>query len=257
MFDTTRSGVLKSEDFEGMVRAMVHLKLGSLLQEDAFVGEFKKYLEKELSSENLDFWQAVKEYEELKGDDARLTRALEINAKYVEDGSPEQVNLPSDLVKVVTKQLADKQAPQDLFKRASDDIFKLMEKDTLSRFRSDPQAIEKLLDSFYKAVNLAPGKPVTFAKFKQWALREPTVLGLFTGISASIRELLEDRASKLPPEATVDAAVDLTPAMPTAKASPPASPQKMGFFSALRRQRTPPRVKSPPPNVPQSKTQTV
>ena len=261
MFDTTRTGVLTSEEFEGMVRAMVNLKLGSLLQENTFVGEFKKYLEKEFSSENLAFWQAAKEYEELKEDVARLPRALELNAKHVEDGSPEQVNLPADLVKAIAKQLGEKQAPKDLFKSASDEIFKLMEKDTLSRFRQDPKAIEKLLDSFYKAVDLTPGKPVTFIKFKQWALREPTVLGLFTGISASIRELLEERTSKLPP-APVTPEVNLTATSAAsgttaAKASSPhdGSPQsgsstpKMGFFRRSFKSTSVPGANLPLPQI--------
>ena len=137
--------------------------------------------------------QAVREYRAIEGGPARLTRAREIDTEFVQEGSMRQVNLPSGLVAKFTTALAacESEAPVDIFDAASDEVFRLMERDTFSRFKSDPSALSNLVDGYYAAAAAASGSAgkkdgaepdlITFRQFREWALKEPAVLIFFTG----------------------------------------------------------------------------
>ena len=197
MFDADHSGDLAMEEFEAMVQATVQLNLGHLLHEEAFKDQFSKALESEYSSENLDFWQAVREYQGLTSGVERLARAKVLHETYIAEGAVSQVNIASGTQKSLGQALHEcsTEAPTSLFDAASDEIFKLMERDTFSRFKRDPEAIRSLLSSYHAAAG-AGKSTVSFAAFKAWALREPTVLIFFTGLCHSIRGLLAEHGGE-------------------------------------------------------------
>lgn len=72
-----------------------------------------------------------------------------------------------------------------------------MERDTFSRFKNDPAAIEKLVDGYY-AKAAKGSKSVSFAAFREWALHEPAVLVFFTGLCNSVNRILAERTSSFP-----------------------------------------------------------
>lgn len=103
---------------------------------------------------------------------------------------PPQVNLASAIYNKLVQDIAacseSVPPPADLFDEASTDIFTLMEKDTFARFKRDPKALQSLLDRYHTAAG--GGSTVSWKAFRAWAIREPTVMVLFTGLSSSIRE---------------------------------------------------------------------
>ena len=79
-----------------------------------------------------------------------------------------------------------------------------MEKDTFGRFKNDACAIDKLVDGFYvEAMEGKDGK-VEFEAFKKWALANPSVFIFFTGLTESIKRVLEQlkEAPKMDAEVT-------------------------------------------------------
>ena len=139
--------------------------------------------------------QAVRAYRDVEEGAARAAQAAELNDEFVKEGAPRQVNLPSEMQREIQEALAalavDGSPPSTLFDRASDEIFKLMEKDTFNRFKQDDTASDALVERFYTSMGLGPDDPVSFASFKAWALGEPSILVFFSGLCESIRRLVD------------------------------------------------------------------
>ena len=200
MFDVEKAGVLTPSKFEEMIKATVNLSLGQLLNTETGMNEFEAVLQKEYSEENLDFWRRARAYGSLDAGAARLAEAESLVTEFVTEGSMRQVNLPS---KVAQKVAADfdaakgtGDAPADLFDDASAEIFRLMERDTYSRFRRDEQSIKKLVASFHREAGVGENDNVTFEQFRIWALSNPAVLICFTGLTRSIQRVLDQRKAK-------------------------------------------------------------
>ena len=63
---------------------------------------------------------------------------------------------------------------------------------TFARFKSDPNAISHLVDGFYKtAVEEGRGN-VTYEAFRAWAIDEPSLLVVFTGLCLSVQKMLNE-----------------------------------------------------------------
>ena len=217
MFDTNKSGSLSCNEFKAMVQSTVNLNLHHLLSSEAGKAAFESQLAKEFSDENLQFWQATRSFKALPAAE-RDARARAIAAEYVQDESTKQVNLPSkirlDLLKYIKAGASDTPPDIDIFDPAAEEIFKLMEKDTFARFKSDDNATQELLDRFFAAVEIGPDGQITYAAFERWALTEPTVLIMFTTLRSSIKKLIADRTAARGD----DAATEPTNAGPIAEA---------------------------------------
>ena len=115
------------------------------------------------------------------------------------DGAERQVNLPSKVRESLTSTLkgCHEDAPATLFDVASEEVFKLMERDTFARFKNNPDAIKSLVDAYYSSVDKEARVlgAVSFENFKTWARGEPSVGVLFAGISASINSLLQQQTA--------------------------------------------------------------
>ena len=149
MFDADKSGELTREEFDAMVHATVNLNLDHLLVTDHGAAAFEAQLTKEYSEENLAFWQAVRAYREIEDGAERLAKEKELEEEFVTEGSMRQVNLPSGIYSTLVKALKDciTEAPPDVFDAASEEIFKLMERDTFARFKNDPEASDRLVEA--------------------------------------------------------------------------------------------------------------
>ena len=170
------------------------LELDHLLDSSAGAAAFEAQLQREYSEENLAFWQAVRDYRDDPSAASRLGKAQDLKTEFVVEGSMRQVNLPSKVAKELLQALdgCKDGAPVDLFDAASAEIFKLMERDTFSRFKNDPEAIGKLVDNYYTKCGVEPGAEITFKKFKEWGLSEPTILIFFTALCTSVQNLMRD-----------------------------------------------------------------
>jgi len=199
MFDADKSGDLTKDEFESMVKATVQLNLGQLLKSKEALDAFDQKLHSEFAEENLDFWQAVQAFKQLKNEEERAERAHAIELEFLADSSERQVNLPSGVMNTLRAAIAgcSKEAPPSLnvFDAAATEIFSLMERDTFSRFKQDPEAIQSLLDSYFSSAAKEGAQTVTYKAFCTWATKEPTVRILFAGLSTNIRQLLDDHTA--------------------------------------------------------------
>jgi hypothetical protein len=190
-----------------MITSTVNLDLGVLLDSSHGAAAFESQLKKEYSEENLSFWQGVKEFKKLPSDAERYKKAQEMQEEFVNEGSMRQVNLPSKVQRELLDGLgkaSDAACPEALFDIASEEIFKLMEKDTFARFKSDPNAISHLVDGFYKTAVKEGRGNVTYEAFRAWAVNEPSLLVVFTGLCLSVQKMLnEARASTTTPESVM------------------------------------------------------
>ena len=105
-----------------------------------------------------------------------------MHEEFILEGSMRQVNLPSNIASKATAGVEEASAsgeapPLDLFEQASAEVFKLMERDTYSRFKRDDESIKKLVASFHREAGLGEGESnVTFEKFSTWAKANPSVM---------------------------------------------------------------------------------
>eukprot|EP00515_Schizochytrium_aggregatum_P006417 CAMPEP_0202075206 /NCGR_PEP_ID=MMETSP0964-20121228/4071_1 /ASSEMBLY_ACC=CAM_ASM_000500 /TAXON_ID=4773 /ORGANISM="Schizochytrium aggregatum, Strain ATCC28209" /LENGTH=566 /DNA_ID=CAMNT_0048642389 /DNA_START=47 /DNA_END=1747 /DNA_ORIENTATION=- len=129
---------------------------------------FKKHVEKEFAEENIDFWLEVEELESVdrrkvrrsvlgalkigadiikkKKDEMLETRAMSIYKKFIAEDSSTQVNLPSELLDRIRKQVEAGDFSFNMFHDAKREIVALMSKDSFSRFQTSKE-YAKLLES--------------------------------------------------------------------------------------------------------------
>ena len=76
-------------------------------------------------------------------------RAKGLVAAYVVEGGEKQVNLPAEMAKTVAKKVEDSSKPLDgsLFDATRAEVYNLMKRDTLPRFRETPRFDELLASS--------------------------------------------------------------------------------------------------------------
>ncbi|KAL1498482.1 hypothetical protein AB1Y20_013807 [Prymnesium parvum] len=228
MFDKDNTGTLSREEFAQLIKVSVNLNLASVLSTKEGQQRMEEQLAKEYSEENINFWKAVQSYREL-GPAERAAEAKVIINTYVKNGAECQVNLPAELV---SRTLADVDATQDepaadVFDEAQTEIFKLMERDTFSRFRADNAMVENLANDFFTRVDLNHSGRVSYDEFRLWALNEPIALVFFNGLieaSKKVVSQLDDGPNAELPAAAAVASTAVGPAAVDAAASPPAQP---------------------------------
>ncbi|KAI6173330.1 CRE-RGS-7 protein [Aphelenchoides besseyi] len=107
---------------------------------------FRQFVEKEISSENLDFYQDVEEFKKLKaGKKSTVQRANEIFNIYFDENADKELNLDS-CTKNSTKAALKAGALPDTFNLAQSRIEQLMAKDSYRRFLQSDMYL-KLLNS--------------------------------------------------------------------------------------------------------------
>ncbi|KAL1498484.1 hypothetical protein AB1Y20_013809 [Prymnesium parvum] len=192
MFDKDDTGTLSKEEFGQLIKVSVNLNLASILSTKEGQQRMEEQLAKEYSEENINFWKAVQSYRQLAPAERAAEAKVIINT-YVKNGAECQVNLPS---KVVNRTLADVKAnpdepAADVFDEAQTEIFKLMERDTFSRFRSDKAMVDNLTNDFFTRVDRHHTGRVSYDDFRLWALNEPIALVFFNGLIEASKKLVD------------------------------------------------------------------
>jgi hypothetical protein len=108
----------------------------ALLKNPKGLALFRDFVEKELSSENLDFWERVNQLEETETRAAFKERAVRVYDDFIKLGSPNEINIPSHCLTPLTLVFEDEEGalPYACFSIAQEHIFALMKKDTYPRF---------------------------------------------------------------------------------------------------------------------------
>jgi hypothetical protein len=99
---------------------------------------FRRHLEGEFSTENIDFWVAAKEFEDADTAAKRTDIGQRLWTEFVSAEATRQVNLKAAVRDPIHAQVLKKHYPFDLYSKARDEIFFLMEKDNYERFRKGP-----------------------------------------------------------------------------------------------------------------------
>jgi len=152
-------------DFEVKL-ARYDVTMRSVLYHPVGVDFFRKHLEAEYSTENIDFWQACRDYRHFdpsqfttdeEKDEKRLALATSIVNQFVKEGANNQVNINAIVREKITKNiLKDKKAEQNSFSEAESHIISLMALDSFNRFKQSPlfqQFLDKA-DAYSTSQNL-------------------------------------------------------------------------------------------------------
>lgn len=104
--------------------------------------QFKNFLIKEFSLENLDFFLQVDIYKQEITDQNKITKFDEIFNKYIPDTSQTQINLPGKIFKKIiemhkNKNNASLEDLKNIYDDAQTEMFSLMENDSYTRFCKD------------------------------------------------------------------------------------------------------------------------
>ncbi|XP_002127275.2 uncharacterized protein LOC100184282 [Ciona intestinalis] len=107
------------------------LTLKEVLSKKETTNAFRKFLSREMSEENLDFWLEVESYKKAK-ESKRQKLATRIYEKYISPSSTHEINLESYVRDHTERKLKD--ISPDTFDLAQKHIFALMETDSFRRF---------------------------------------------------------------------------------------------------------------------------
>ena len=166
MFDTRGDGQLTYSEFRSMLEATVTLNLRRMLLTSEGWHHVEAHMAKEFSKENLTFWQGARAYRTTKD---RRGSAEALVKQYVRPGADEEVNLPAGIRKPLLSAYdahADgADMPDDLFAKAEEEIFKLMERDAFARFKGSSEAVGAVVDEFFASADLSNDGAISFAEY--------------------------------------------------------------------------------------------
>jgi len=98
----------------------------------------RRFLEKELSVENLRFIRAVQKWKELEINSQFKVAAEEIIEEYIREGSPSQVNISNKLRNHVLENIQKADITNDFFDESFKEVYLLLERDSFKRFIKSP-----------------------------------------------------------------------------------------------------------------------
>jgi regulator of G-protein signaling len=121
-----------------------------------------------VSAENIAFWKDVAAFREwctandsanANNDKAGIqSRAKAIADKYVRTSAASQVNLRSDVMEAVLKEVDSDQATPTVFNSAQQEIFNLLERDSFPRFKASPLFVAMMEEYGVTVVVKKPGE---------------------------------------------------------------------------------------------------
>jgi len=125
--------IKESKKKNGTQASTTVLRLSQLLEDAKFKKDFAMFLCLQLCIENLHFWEAVQKYRTMQDNEAR-TEAKLIFEKYLDQGGPYEVTVPSKMKKEIEQQITEGRLTPILFDEAAGFILDLMEQDSFPRF---------------------------------------------------------------------------------------------------------------------------
>ncbi|KAJ6250216.1 double hit [Anaeramoeba flamelloides] len=109
------------------------IPLNLILSKEEYYSHFLKYLIQYSCQENLLFYFEVENYRKIIKKKRKL-RAHKILRTYIMNDSPSQVNISSTIVQDIMKRVKQNDFSQDLFNKAQNSIYTLMQNDSYSNF---------------------------------------------------------------------------------------------------------------------------
>uniref|UniRef100_A0A7S1BBP2 Cyclic nucleotide-binding domain-containing protein n=1 Tax=Corethron hystrix TaxID=216773 RepID=A0A7S1BBP2_9STRA len=112
---------------------------------------FRIYLEKEMASENVKFWEEAKVFRvtEFTDEKEKLSRANKIFNEYCDVNAENQVNLPASIRDYLSSKLSENFIHSSIFDQAVQEIYRLMVRDNFARYKSSGQ-----LETFLRSLGI-------------------------------------------------------------------------------------------------------
>ena len=124
--------------------AHTHLSnMKQVLQYQTSTRFFKEFSTRTYCNENILFFLDAENYQSLPGTDYMIRTAVKIVRKYIQEKAQLQINISSKTREEILKKVLG-EASRTIFKKAQDEIFRLMETDALPKFISSPE-YEKMM----------------------------------------------------------------------------------------------------------------
>lgn len=143
--------------------ALSAMNLKNILQYQSSTRFFKDFCVRIYVNESLFFWLDAENYKNLPGSDYMKRTAHKICRKYILDNARMQINISSLVKQEILQQMS--KPTRSLFKKAQDDIFKLLELDAYPKFLLSPEAQQ--LKQCLQNLELSPS---TFSKISSFKL---------------------------------------------------------------------------------------
>ncbi|GMH75047.1 hypothetical protein TL16_g06633 [Triparma laevis f. inornata] len=205
IFDVDGSGTIDREEFGKMMRATLRCKMTHLdfcMKTEDRKETFRRHLEGEYSTETLDFYNCVQEYRDLYDslfDDEIGEATNDLNdlattiyKDFIVEGSKKEVNIPGKLRKEIEaimskvdtsegeagregegEEKVSELIPADIFNKAQQEIYQLMNRDTFERFKNNDTLMDNMLAQLFDEVDVDHNGSITVAEYKVWANKNP------------------------------------------------------------------------------------
>ncbi|XP_051980031.1 regulator of G-protein signaling 21 [Xyrauchen texanus] len=119
-------------DYQLHDHSTLGLKLTDLLQNKDYLAAFHSFLQSEFSAENIEFWQACREYKRMTSPCKLSNKASEIYEKFLHPMAQKEVNIDYHTREKIKKSLM--KPDLTCFDEAETLIYRLMEEDSCPRF---------------------------------------------------------------------------------------------------------------------------
>mmetsp|Transcript_16744 Transcript_16744/g.33408 ORF Transcript_16744/g.33408 Transcript_16744/m.33408 type:complete len:398 (+) Transcript_16744:95-1288(+) len=202
IFDPDGSGTLDREEFSRLMKATIMSKLTHvefLMKNDKAKQLMEKHMASEYTEENGQFYTAVVEWK--KHEFPTLEMTEEIVNKFVRVGSELQVNISSSMSDKVVKALEEAKAsgkvPKDIFDEAHKEIYKIIDKDSFSRFKKNDGEIQELCDALFAQCDKDGSGQVTLDEYKAWVKSNPDAMNFLRDLNNASDQAVEQVRSSV------------------------------------------------------------
>jgi hypothetical protein len=129
-----------------------------MLQDQQGLQYFQRFLEKDIATENLDFYLAVTKLQETASREAAFNEAQTIGKNFIELNSPKEVNIDSQMRKALLDALGTSTVETfnaNIFDDVFEHVYLLMKKDSYPRFVACEE-IKELLQGMLNYLTIVP-----------------------------------------------------------------------------------------------------
>ena len=234
IFDANGNGLMDPREFKAMWRALYQTRVAALklvYTSKAGHAMLQEFAETELSTENMEFVDAVDAWAALEDVQRGTAAAGGILAQYVGDAAVTPVNLPSKAVEALKAKHDEALAngvetlESSFFDESKAEILKVIEKDTFARFNKDQERMEALMKETFKEVDTDHSGMIQKDEYVAWAKKHPEVLGFYEHLTSMTHKM---REGKVPyrdlGKPNLAHGADSQPDLAAAAAAPPPEP---------------------------------
>ncbi|GMH71300.1 hypothetical protein TrLO_g1923 [Triparma laevis f. longispina] len=197
IFDPDGSGTLDREEFGSLMKATIMSKLTHvefLMKNDAAKKIMKDHMASEYTEENGRFYEAVNEWKKLEAPTVEETEA--IIDMYIRVGSEQQVNISSSMANSCVEMLSTAKTsgnpvPKDIFDASHTEIYKIIDKDSFSRFKKNDDEIDKLCNALFDECDDDGSGCISLEEYKEWVQSNPDAMNFLRELNSVSDDAVE------------------------------------------------------------------